>query len=55
VEHHYFGTDSIDVRVEQGYEIRRPSLLYLRAEKREGEINVFVGGKVQMVARGELL
>jgi len=27
----------------------------LRAEKREDEINVFVGGKVQMVARGELL
>ncbi len=55
VEHRYFGTDSIDIRVEQGYEIGRPSLLYLRAERREGEINVFVGGKVQMVARGELL
>ena len=55
VEHRYFGTDSIDIRVEQGYEIGRPSLLYLRAERREGEINVFVGGKVQMVARGVLL
>jgi len=31
VEHRYFGTDSIDVRVEQGYEIDRPSLLYLQA------------------------
>ena len=55
VEHRYFGTGSIDIRVEQGYEIGRPSLLYLRAEKREDEITVFVGGKVQMVARGELL
>lgn len=55
VEHRYFDTDSIDVHVEQGYEIRRPSLLYLRAEKTEGEIGVSVGGKVQMVARGELL
>jgi trans-2,3-dihydro-3-hydroxyanthranilate isomerase len=55
VEHCYFDMDFIDVRVEQGYEIRRPSLLYLRAEKREGEISVSVGGKVQMVARGELL
>ncbi|MCA1738346.1 MAG: PhzF family phenazine biosynthesis protein [Actinobacteria bacterium] len=55
VEHRYFDTDSIDIRVEQGYEIGRPSLLYLRAERREGEINVSVGGKVQMVARGELL
>src|SRR5215204_6546109 len=32
-EHRYFGTDPVDVRVEQGYEIRRPSLVYLRAEK----------------------
>jgi trans-2,3-dihydro-3-hydroxyanthranilate isomerase len=55
VEHRYFGADAVDVRVEQGYEIQRPSLLYLRAE-REGEtINVSVGGKVQMVARGELV
>jgi trans-2,3-dihydro-3-hydroxyanthranilate isomerase len=55
VEHRYFGTDSVGIRVEQGYEIGRPSLLYLRAEKREDEITVFVGGKVRMVARGELL
>ena len=27
VEHRYFGTDYIDVQVEQGYEIGRPSLL----------------------------
>ncbi len=55
VQHRYFGTDSIDVRVEQGYEIRRPSLLHLRAERGEEGIQVSVGGKVQMVARGELL
>jgi trans-2,3-dihydro-3-hydroxyanthranilate isomerase len=55
VEHGYFGEVPIDIRVEQGYEIGRPSLLYLRAEKREDKINVFVGGKVQMVAKGELL
>jgi trans-2,3-dihydro-3-hydroxyanthranilate isomerase len=55
LEHSYLGTDSVDVRVEQGYEIGRPSLLYLRAA-REGEgISVHVGGKVQMVARGELV
>jgi trans-2,3-dihydro-3-hydroxyanthranilate isomerase len=43
------------VRVEQGYEIGRPSLLYLQAA-REGEaMTVHVGGKVQMVARGELV
>ncbi len=55
VEHGYFGEVPIDIRIEQGYEIGRPSLLYLRAEKWEDKINVFVGGKVQMVAKGELL
>ena len=55
VEHHYLGTDSVDARVEQGYEIRRPSLLYLRAEKGGEETSIHVGGKVQMVARGELI
>jgi trans-2,3-dihydro-3-hydroxyanthranilate isomerase len=55
VEHRYFGADSLDVRVEQGYEIDRPSLLYLRAAREGDEIRVDVGGKVQMVARGELL
>src|SRR5829696_1330957 len=55
VEHRYLGTDTIEVRVEQGYEIRRSSLLYLRAEREGDEIRVHVGGKVQMVARGELV
>jgi trans-2,3-dihydro-3-hydroxyanthranilate isomerase len=54
VKHRYFGSDEIDIRVEQGYEIGRPSLLYLRAEDREGKIDVSVGGKVIMVAKGEL-
>src|ERR687890_838815 len=55
LEHGYLGTDSVDTRVEQGYEIDRPSLLYLRASRDGDEIGVDVGGKVQMVARGELV
>ena len=55
LEHSYLGTDSVDVGVEQGYEIGRPSLLYLRAIRDRDEIKVDVGGKVQMVARGELV
>jgi trans-2,3-dihydro-3-hydroxyanthranilate isomerase len=53
----YFGDDVVDVRVEQGYEIGRPSLLHLRARalNREGGIIVHVGGKVLMVATGELV
>ena len=54
-EHRYLGTGSVDARVEQGYEIGRPSLLYLRAEKQGDETTVHVGGKVQMVAKGELV
>jgi len=55
VKNRYFGEDKIDIRVEQGYEIGRPSLLYLRAEEREGNIDVYVGGKVMMTAKGEFL
>jgi trans-2,3-dihydro-3-hydroxyanthranilate isomerase len=55
LEHSYLGTDAVDVRVEQGYEIGRPSLLYLQAERDGEKIIINVGGKVQMVARGELV
>ena len=55
LEHCYLGTDSVDVRVEQGYEIGRPSLLYLQAARDGDEMRVDVGGKVQLVARGELV
>lgn len=52
----YLEADTIDVKVEQGYEMRRPSLLHLHAEEiASGEIAVSVGGKVRMVARGDLL
>lgn len=56
VKHRYFEKKKIDIRVEQGYEIGRPSLLLLQAEEEEGgAISVSVGGKVIMVARGELV
>lgn len=55
VKHRYFGNDRIDIRVEQGYEIERPSLLYLKAGRNRGQIDVSVGGKVVMVAEGRLI
>lgn len=55
VQHQYFGTDQIDLRVEQGYEIGRPSLLLLNAQKQGETIEVSVGGKVILVARGEFI
>ncbi len=55
IKHRYFGRDNVDLRVEQGYEIGRPSLLMLTAEQKGDEIKVCVGGNVILVARGELL
>jgi trans-2,3-dihydro-3-hydroxyanthranilate isomerase len=54
-KHQYFGTDRVNVRVEQGYEIGRPSLLFLTAEVSDETIAVLVGGKVVPIAEGELL
>ena len=55
VEHDYFGTDEVDLSVEQGYEMGRPSQLHLRTIRTDDEIEVHVGGSVVPVARGELL
>ena len=54
-KHRYFGGPKVDVRVEQGIEIGRPSLLYLRSEDKGEEIDVYVGGKNVMVAKGEFI
>ncbi len=55
VKHSYFGDNSIKIRVEQGTEIGRPSLLHLKANEEFERIKVMVGGKVIMVAKGELV
>ncbi|CAG1002231.1 MAG: PhzF family phenazine biosynthesis protein [Candidatus Methanoperedens sp.] len=55
VKYNYFKSRKIDIRVEQGFEIGRPSLIYLRGEEKVGEIEVLVGGKVQIVASGEFV
>lgn len=52
--HASFGSDAVEARVEQGYELGRPSLLYLRAQDRDHAVDVEVGGSVHPVARGEL-
>ncbi|NEQ21664.1 MAG: PhzF family phenazine biosynthesis protein, partial [Microcoleus sp. SIO2G3] len=55
VEYSYFGEKAVDVRVEQGYEMGRPSVLLLKAQKNEDTIEVLVGGKVMMIAKGEFV
>jgi trans-2,3-dihydro-3-hydroxyanthranilate isomerase len=54
IKNRYWGNDEIDIRAEQGYEINRASLLYLRAKVINGAIEVFVGGKSVKVAEGTM-
>ncbi len=55
VKYQYFGKKYINIRVEQGYEVGRPSLLLLEAKESEEGISVSVGGKAFIVAKGELV
>lgn len=54
-QYRYFGTDQFHIRVEQGMEIGRPSVLHVKADASCRDIEVEVGGQVFMVARGELV
>jgi trans-2,3-dihydro-3-hydroxyanthranilate isomerase len=55
VTHQYFDTQAIDISVEQGHEIQRPSRLYLKASVNDDTFSIQVGGKVCLVAKGQLL
>ncbi len=55
VRHRYWGRARIDIRSEQGYEIGRPSLLFLRAEEKDEQISIMVGGKAITIAKGEFV
>jgi trans-2,3-dihydro-3-hydroxyanthranilate isomerase len=55
VKHRYWGKNEINIRSEQGYEINRPSLLYLKAHDIGSAIDVFVGGKSITVAQGKMI
>jgi trans-2,3-dihydro-3-hydroxyanthranilate isomerase len=52
VQHRYLGLEKVEVQVGQGYEMGRPSRLFLRASPLGGGIGVEVGGKVHQVAEG---
>ncbi len=55
LKNQYFGKDKVDLRIEQGNEIGRPSLLLIKARQTNGQIDICVGGKVMMVAEGKLV
>jgi trans-2,3-dihydro-3-hydroxyanthranilate isomerase len=54
VKHRYFDKKQITIQTGQGYEINRPSKIYLNATENDNGINVFVGGKVIKIAEGFL-
>lgn len=53
VEFKYLGSNEVEVVVGQGYEIDRPSQLYLRASRLDAVYDIRVGGKVRVVAEGK--
>ncbi|WP_309732773.1 PhzF family phenazine biosynthesis protein [Chamaesiphon sp. OTE_75_metabat_556] len=54
-KHEYFGDSRIDIAVEQGVEMGRSSLLYLRAEYTPDSCQVSIGGRVIHIASGEFI
>jgi trans-2,3-dihydro-3-hydroxyanthranilate isomerase len=55
VKHRYFNSDSVNIKVEQGYEIGRKSILWLQSSMKNGKIDINVGGKVIKIAKGKLI
>ncbi|WP_411965045.1 PhzF family phenazine biosynthesis protein [Haloferax sp. YSMS24] len=53
--HRYFGDSDVEVTVEQGYEMGRPSHLSLESSADGDEVAVRVGGRVEFVADGNLV
>jgi len=54
LEHRWFASPDLSLRIEQGHEIGRPSLVKLRA-RMAGSQEVRVGGSVLPIVEGELL
>ncbi len=54
-KHQYFGSPKLDITVEQGVEMGRSALLYLRAESTANLCPVSIGGRVVKIAKGEFI
>jgi trans-2,3-dihydro-3-hydroxyanthranilate isomerase len=54
-KYNYLKTNQIEIKVEQGYEIGRKSILHLRSSYENGKYHIKVGGKVIKVAEGILV
>lgn len=53
LEHDYFSSCELQYNAEQGYEMGRPSLLSVKADKSGSQFDINVGGNVILIARGE--
>jgi trans-2,3-dihydro-3-hydroxyanthranilate isomerase len=54
-KYNYFGAKDIDIRVEQGFEINRPSILRLKTKRIGKNIEIYVGGRVFLIAEGKFI
>ena len=54
-KYQYFGTGQIDMRVEQGFEIGRKSILHLRCRHENERYAIKIGGNVIKIAEGMLV
>jgi trans-2,3-dihydro-3-hydroxyanthranilate isomerase len=54
-KHQYFGSPNVDITVEQGVEMGRSALLYLRANYTPEHCSVSIGGRVINIAKGEFI
>ena len=54
LEHRVFPDADLSLRIEQGYEVRRPSLVLLRARMAGHSREVRVGGHVIAIVQGQL-
>ena len=55
LEHQIFPVSELSIRIEQGYEIHRPSLVLLRAQMINQARKISVGGYVVPTVQGELI
>jgi trans-2,3-dihydro-3-hydroxyanthranilate isomerase len=54
-KYQYFGSPNLDITVEQGVEMGRSALLYLRADHTPTHCPVSIGGRVVKIAKGEFI
>lgn len=55
LQHEFFHKNKLNLRVEQGYAVKRFSLLKIEAEKQGEKFHISVGGKVFLIAEGNWL